>query len=374
MSAFSGTHSVNEVVQKCLKGLDADLMSYIEQVLEDMSPNERKGVHALSAVVSPFLIDSEFADEAGAGLICQNMSVLFGGSGSTAANRSGVTVDADDESPQLLSAPVRITSTVIAAKSSGNSYAVSVEENPLLKTLRGTASRSVQQSQRISREQAAAEEALRMEMAAARLAAIDASRKTGRQSNTGVNIDRFSLPHPSGTGDLLSDAQLVLSPGRCYGLIGRNGAGKSTLMRALAGYKLLGLQHLRIHLVEQSVEGNDYSALQWVLNADVERTALLQEEERLNDILHSDVPVEMPPDLVGVNIEIVLQECYERMDAIGVSTAEVRAMKILSGLGFNDVTAHTPTHLLSGGWTMRASLASALYTVPDLLLLDEVML
>jgi ATPase subunit of ABC transporter with duplicated ATPase domains len=46
-----------------------------------------------------------------------------------------------------------------------------------------------------------------------------------------VNIERLSLPHPSGTGDLLTDATLVLAPTKRYGLVGRNGAGKSTLLR-----------------------------------------------------------------------------------------------------------------------------------------------
>lgn len=34
-----------------------------------------------------------------------------------------------------------------------------------------------------------------------------------------------------GTGDLLTDATLVLAPTKRYGLVGRNGAGKSTLLR-----------------------------------------------------------------------------------------------------------------------------------------------
>ena len=75
------------------------------------------------------------------------------------------------------------------------------------------------------------EAARRLEMAMARMAAIRASRNSGRQSVVGVNIESFSLPHPTGTGDLLTDAALVLAPGRRYGLIGRNGAGKTTLLR-----------------------------------------------------------------------------------------------------------------------------------------------
>ena len=48
------------------------------------------------------------------------------------------------------------------------------------------------------------------------MAAIKASRSAGRQALTGVNLEGFSIPHPSGTGDLLSDATLVMTPGRRY--------------------------------------------------------------------------------------------------------------------------------------------------------------
>jgi len=208
------------------------------------------------------------------------------------------------------------------------------------------------------------------EMARARMAAIKASRLLGKQSSLGVNIERFSLPHPSGTGELLSDIPLTLVPGRRYGLIGRNGAGKSTLLRSFANYKIDGLSHLRILLVDQHVEGNDDSPLQWVLNADVERTALLEEEERLTLHLHgTDSP--LPDDLKGVNLEVALTECYERMDSIGVSSAEVRAKKILFGLGFSEDMLLKPTFDLSGGWCMRAALAAAIFVKPNLLLLDE---
>jgi ABC-type bacteriocin/lantibiotic exporter with double-glycine peptidase domain len=82
-----------------------------------------------------------------------------------------------------------------------------------------------EQLQRILELEALEREREAAEIAQARMMAIKASRALGRKSLTGVNIDKFSLPHPSGQGDLLSDASLVLSPGRRYGLVGKNGAG-----------------------------------------------------------------------------------------------------------------------------------------------------
>jgi ATPase subunit of ABC transporter with duplicated ATPase domains len=115
----------------------------------------------------------------------------------------------------------------------------------------------------------------------------------------------------------------------------------------------------------------------WVLRADVERTSLIADEARLTALIIQNETEKgaqpLPADLVGVNLEVALQEVYERMDAIGVNSAEGRAIKILTGLGFErEVMSSTPTQALSGGWAMRAALAAALFVKPDFLLLDEV--
>ena len=40
----------------------------------------------------------------------------------------------------------------------------------------------------------------------------------------------------------------------------------------------------------------------------------------------------LPPELKGVNLEVALQECYERMAIIGVNTAEVRVLEFGTNL------------------------------------------
>lgn len=380
---------VSSVLRSFLANLDEDILSYIISVVDDLSANERKSPQTLKEIISPYLLDASFVStEEEADDICQKISVKFGGSG--LGNHKVV-----EEAPVLLLAPVKMND-LDSLKPVKKTYggAILHEEDTGFPSATGSVSltsntqydsssipvtaKQMRRQKKLSEQQARAiqaeklaREAQAAEQSKARMAAILASRSAGRQGLTGLNLERFSLSHPSGTGDLLTDVSLTLTPGRRYGLIGRNGAGKSTLLRVLANYQLEGLTHLRILLVDQHVEGDDDSAMRWVLRADVERTALLEQEARLNSFLHTTDSSQLPPDLKNVNIELALTECYERMDAISVSTAEQRARKILLALGFTDKTMLKPTNELSGGWAMRAALAAAIYIKPTLLLLDE---
>lgn len=382
---------VNGILRSFLANLDEDILSYIISVVDDLSLIEKKSAQTLQEIISPYLLDSNFVNtEEEANDICQKISVQFGGSG---LNNRNVTVE--EALPILLSAPVKMNdlSTLKPVKKTYGG-AILHEEDSGFSNVSGsvslssntqydsssipTTAKQMRRQKKVSEQLARAifaENLLRAAQAAeqskARMTAILASRNAGRQGLTGVNLDRFSLAHPSGTGDLLTDVSLTMTPGRRYGLIGRNGAGKSTLLRVLANYQLEGLNHLRILLVDQHVEGDDDSAMQWVLRSDVERTALLEQEIRLNTYLHTTDTSLLPPDLKNVNIELALTECYERMDAISISTSEQRARKILLALGFTDKMMLKPTNELSGGWAMRAALAAAVYIKPTLLLLDE---
>ena len=66
------------------------------------------------------------------------------------------------------------------------------------------------------------------------------------------------------------------------GLVGRNGTGKTTFLRHMAMHAVDGIpSNCQILHVEQEVVGDDTTALQCVLNSDIERSQLLLEEVHL---------------------------------------------------------------------------------------------
>ena len=80
---------------------------------------------------------------------------------------------------------------------------------------------------------------------------------------------------------LLENTALTVVSGRKYGLVGPNGKGKSTLLRLLAKRQIPVPDGIDALLVEQEVVGDDNSALQSVVMADVELMALRAEEAEL---------------------------------------------------------------------------------------------
>ncbi|KAG7340898.1 ABC transporter [Nitzschia inconspicua] len=168
---------------------------------------------------------------------------------------------------------------------------------------------------------------------------------------------------------LLQDSIMTIDKGHRYGLLGRNGVGKSTLFQALHKHLIPGLPHnYSVLLVNQQLldDDSDLTTLQAVLEADTNRSNILQEQTKVENLLEQGVDV--------LENAAKLEQLLLDWEAIDGDTAEQRAKDILKGLGFTKQMIQQPTHTLSGGWKMRLSLARALFVqhTVDLLLLDEI--
>ena len=159
-----------------------------------------------------------------------------------------------------------------------------------------------------------------------------------------VTARGFALHHHAGVL-ALDGVDLDISRGEFVALVGPSGCGKSTLLRAIAGL----------------VRGCAGQLLVAGLAPDIARKQWGRQAFVFQD------PTLLPWRSVRANVALPLELGTPTTDAAATRTAIDRALALV---GLTDFADTHPAEL-SGGMRMRASLARALVTRPELLLLDE---
>ena len=166
------------------------------------------------------------------------------------------------------------------------------------------------------------------------------------------------LTYRLGARVLFDSAGAALPDNARIGFVGRNGTGKTTLFRMISGElspesgSVTYPKQARLGRVEQEAPGGPGTLIDFVLEADKERHALLQEAETATD----------PTRIADIQMRLI---------DIDAHSAPSRAAAILAGLGFDHDAQHRALSEFSGGWRMRVALAAVLFAQPDFLLLDE---
>jgi ATP-binding cassette subfamily F protein 3 len=173
---------------------------------------------------------------------------------------------------------------------------------------------------------------------------------------------------------LFKDIGFQVEPGYRIGLVGPNGSGKTTLLRLLTGEisphagEIRAREGTRIGYLRQDIhETLSGTTLQSVVDSIPGRVQLRKEIQGIEEALKKTVQGDTKQERLAVR----LADVHERMADLDRHYPSHDAEKILAGLGFKPDDFETPVSSLSGGWKMRAALASLLYQNPDLLLLDE---
>ncbi len=164
-----------------------------------------------------------------------------------------------------------------------------------------------------------------------------------RRSAPIIHVSRVGKRYANGTV-ALAKADLDICSGDFVTLIGPSGCGKSTLLRILAGLGAV-------------TEGQ----VQWWGEA----TPVLERIDQKLAFVFQD-PTLMPWARVADNVALPL----ELKGTLDRQTIKAKVGEVLELVGLGAFHASYPREL-SGGMQMRVSIARALITEPDLMLMDE---
>ena len=157
-----------------------------------------------------------------------------------------------------------------------------------------------------------------------------------------LSVHRVDKRYDNGTV-ALADVRLAIGQGEFVSLLGPSGCGKSTLLKMFAG-----------------IETPTYGQIRWwgqtfsAVGSPGKRQSMVFQEATLMPWASVAENVRLPLDLARVPRREAQERVAQALEGVGLT-------------GFGDARPRE----LSGGMQMRASLARALVTEPDLLLLDE---
>ena len=204
--------------------------------------------------------------------------------------------------------------------------------------------------------------------------------------------------------DLLVDAEIKLSRGGHYGLIGRNGVGKSVLMQSLASGSLFSVETrdaVRIMIIRQSIDGHDSddNPATWTVYNELKRKPFgIVESGQMSELERWQVKAAQQSGLRGLRARLMANKLesaasddeIQVLDSDFVNDVEKetediddefadmlqpeelrKLLKQFQIPGDLNVFLSRPYSELSGGWRMRIQLMKVLIYQPDLLLLDE---
>jgi len=180
-----------------------------------------------------------------------------------------------------------------------------------------------------------------------------------------ISANNVSLHY--GQRKLFTNANILFSPGNCYGLIGANGSGKSTFLKILSGEVNPTTGDIVIS------PGNRISTLkqdQFAFDECLTLTTVIMGHKKLYEIiLEKDEIYSRTPFTNEDGMRVA--ELEGEFAELQGWNAESDAAKLLTELGIEESLHTVQMKQLKAGQKVRVLLAQALIGNPDILLLDE---
>ncbi len=170
-----------------------------------------------------------------------------------------------------------------------------------------------------------------------------------------------------GAKPLFENVSVKFGDGNRYGLIGANGCGKSTFMKILgndleatAGNVSKNPDERIGKLKQDQFAYEEFNVIDTVIMGHEELWAIKSEK----DAIYANPEMTEADGIRAGDLEAEFAE----MDGY---SAEARAGELLLGLGIPSEQHYGPMSNVAPGWKLRVLLAQALFSEPDIMLLDE---